>query len=117
MSGGISSEKLVQRSDALRELGLVVGRVGFGCDGETFNGVILKTPEGGSPDKSPEEKNRYFTMLVTIKIREIPVILFPGTYPGSLLFRGLFRGHYLSGDFIRGHVFSGEFIRGHTLPW
>ncbi len=36
MSGGISSEKLVQRSDTLRELGLVVRCVGFGCDGETF---------------------------------------------------------------------------------
>ncbi len=36
MSSGIRSEKLVQRSDTLRELGLVVRCVGFGCDGETF---------------------------------------------------------------------------------
>ncbi len=36
MSGGIGSEKLVQRSDTLRELGLVVRRVGFGCDSEAF---------------------------------------------------------------------------------
>ena len=36
MSGGISSEKLVQRSYTLRELGLVVRSVGFCGDGETF---------------------------------------------------------------------------------
>ncbi len=27
----------------------------------------LKEPGGGSPEKSPEKKNRYFTELVTIK--------------------------------------------------
>jgi hypothetical protein len=38
-----------------------------------LKGVILKTPL---------RKNRYFTVLVTIKIRKIPVIYFPGTFPG-----------------------------------
>ncbi len=45
-----------------------------------------KDPVGSTPEKSPGKKPRYFTVLVTIKIREISVIYFP--------------------DFIRGRIFS-----------
>jgi hypothetical protein len=85
----------------------------------------LKDPGESTPEKSPEKKTPYFTVLVTIGIRKIPVISFPGTFPGSLLFRGLFRGHYFSGDFsgviffrglFRAHWFSGDYFGVTVFP-
>ncbi len=64
----------------------------------------LKDP-GGGPRKNPRKKTRYFTVLVAIEICKIPVIVFPGTYPGSLLFRGLYPGSLL----YPGSYFFGDF--------
>ncbi len=75
MSGGISSEKLVQRSDTLRELGLVVRRVGFGCDGETFGeGKQLVKSSGARENERSRVQYDVVANPVSVGVRNKAVI-------------------------------------------
>ncbi len=75
MSGGVRSDKLVQRSDTLKELGLVVRRVGFGCDGETFGeGKQLVKSTGVREDERGRVQYDVVTNPVRVGVRNKAVI-------------------------------------------
>jgi hypothetical protein len=65
----------VQRSDTLRESGLVVGRVGFGCDGEAFSeGKQLIESTGARENERGRVQNDVVAHPVRVGVRNKAVI-------------------------------------------